>query len=100
MVVTEGNGTFTPDATVTTGSTTGGSTTYTYPGSCAHRLPCGYCMMLSKACPMQSNTFVTPTWDPNWYKIYCNANANSPNAYYTGENHNYHVSPLTEEKNG
>ena len=76
------------------------TTTTSYSNYCPQRLPCGYCVLLSRPCPMQCNTNITPTWDPNWYKIYCNANANSPNAYYTDENHNYYTSPLTEEKNG
>lgn len=54
--------------TTTTGTT---GTTYTAANTCGNKLPCGYCLLLNRPCPMQSNTFVTPTWDPNWYKITC-----------------------------
>lgn len=29
---------------------------------CQHKLPCGYCTLLNRACPMQGNTIVEPTW--------------------------------------
>ena len=56
--------------TINTGTYTTSTTNY-----CPQRLPCGYCVLLSRACPMQGNTTITPGWDPNWYKVYCNATA-------------------------
>lgn len=44
-----------------TTSSTAYPNTYSYNG-CAHRLPCGYCVLLGRACPMQGNTVVEPTW--------------------------------------
>ena len=32
-----------------------------YQNACAHRLPCGYCPLMSRLCPMIS-TITTPTW--------------------------------------
>ena len=63
--------------TVNTGTYTTNTTNY-----CPQRLPCGYCVLLSRACPMQSNTTITPTWDPNWYKVYCNATADVTKVSY------------------
>lgn len=38
-------------------SNTGVSTTYQYQNpSCVHRLPCGYCPLLGRTCPMQTVT--------------------------------------------
>ena len=56
--------------------------TGTYTTYCPQRLPCGYCVLLSRACPMQSNTTITPGWDPNWYKVYCSATADAPKTSY------------------
>lgn len=55
----------------TVNTTTTGTPGYSYSNYCFNRLPCGYCTRLDRPCPMQGNTFVTPTWDPNWYKITC-----------------------------
>ena len=54
----------------TTTTTTG--TGYYYRDPCASKLPCGYCMLLNRPCPMQTNSFISPSWDPNQYKITCN----------------------------
>lgn len=51
-------------------NTTTTGTGYSYTNTCGNKLPCGYCTLLNRPCPMQY--FVTPTWDPNWYKITCN----------------------------
>lgn len=48
-----------PDTSTT--SSTAYQNTYSYNG-CAHRLQCGYCTLLGRACPMQGNTVVEPTW--------------------------------------
>lgn len=52
-------------------STTGPlSGSYTYNTcSCAHRLPCGYCPLLSRVCPMQGVTI-----NPYWNEVTCNGN--------------------------
>lgn len=52
----------------TTNTSTTGS--YTYSScTCVHRLPCGYCPLLSKPCPMQTITITnaqnTPVWSLN-----------------------------------
>lgn len=39
--------------------TTTSINTYDY---CTHRLPCGYCQILCRVCPMQGNTVIGPTW--------------------------------------
>ena len=54
--------------TTNTGTSTSG--TYTAPTIpyCASRLPCGYCYILGRACPMQFATNF-PGYDP--YKITC-----------------------------
>lgn len=43
----------------TTNST--GVNTATYTNVCTHRLPCGYCPLMSRPCPMVC-TITTPTW--------------------------------------
>lgn len=52
-------------------STTGPlSGSYTYNScACAHRLPCGYCPLLSRVCPMQGVTI-----NPYWNEVTCNGN--------------------------
>ena len=45
----------------------GTTTSYTYSScSCVHRLPCGYCPLLSKPCPMQTVTITTAPCTPTW----------------------------------
>lgn len=39
--------------------TTTTTATNQYYQTCAHRLPCGYCPLMSRQCPMQSTTI---TW--------------------------------------
>lgn len=56
----------------TVNTTTTGTPGYSYSNTCGSKLPCGYCMLLNRPCPMQSNTFVTPTWGPDWNKVTCN----------------------------
>ena len=29
---------------------------------CFNRLPCGYCRLLDRPCPMTGNSYVEPTW--------------------------------------
>lgn len=60
--------------TETINSSTGtGSTTTSY---CANRLPCGYCMVLGRACPMQNTiTWTTPSW--TWNTPTCNCGGNN-----------------------
>ena len=43
---------------------------------CVHRLPCGYCQLMSRVCPMQGTT-ITPTWEPGPNVVYCNAKEDS-----------------------
>lgn len=52
------------DSITLNNTTTGGSTTttYSYTNCCPHRLPCGYCKLLDKTCPIY--------WQPNWYDPY------------------------------
>lgn len=56
-------------------NTTTTGTGYSYANTCRNRLPCGYCMLLDRPCPMQ--TFMTPTWDTNWNKVTCNTEGNN-----------------------
>lgn len=59
-------------------STTGTATQIGINYRCPNKLPCGYCTILSRACPMQGNTVVEPTWKlPD---ITCQATA--PEAHY------------------
>ena len=56
------------NSNINTGSTTdtlNGSYTY-QTCSCAHRLPCGYCPLLSRVCPMQGVTI-----NPGWNEVTC-----------------------------
>ena len=50
---------------------------YTYATTaCAHRLPCGYCPLLNRVCPMQGityNTFDTTPYTINQTEITCEA---------------------------
>lgn len=48
-----------PDTSTT--SSTAYPNTYSYNG-CTYRLPCGYCTLIGKACPMPGNAVVEPTW--------------------------------------
>ena len=43
-----------------TGSETSAQSSVTY-GTCANRLPCGFCIILNRACPMQNSNF-NPMW--------------------------------------
>lgn len=63
------------ESNTTTTTTTG--TGYSYTNYCFNRLPCGYCRILNSPCPVPTNTFTVPTWDPNWYKITCNTEVNN-----------------------
>ena len=56
------------NSNINTGSTTGTlNGSYTYQTcSCAHRLPCGYCPLLSRVCPMQGVTI-----NPGWNEVTC-----------------------------
>ena len=56
---------------IETGSTTGTGTFTNYVAtSCIHKLPCGFCTMLNRICPMQfSGAVMTPTWQD--VKITC-----------------------------
>lgn len=58
-------------------NTTTTGTSYTVSSSCGSKLPCGYCMLLNRPCPMQFEMIKSPTWDPNWYKITCNTEGNN-----------------------
>lgn len=55
---------------------------------CINRLPCGYCTLLSRACPMLPTT-ILPTWEITYDGL---ANSDStkwaqePNAINTAEN--------------
>lgn len=53
-------------------STTGPlSGSYTYNSCpCASRLPCGYCPLLNRVCPMQGVTI-----NPHWNEVTCNGNS-------------------------
>ena len=52
-------------------TTTPLSGSYTYNTcSCAHRLPCGYCPLLNRVCPMQGVTI-----NPYWTEVTCNGNS-------------------------
>ena len=42
-------------------SSTGTATSFSYT-ACWHRLPCGYCTIMSRPCPMQTYSVA-----PNWY---------------------------------
>ena len=55
-------------------STTGEATSSnTYAGGCIHRLPCGVCTLMNRACPLPSNTLNTPYYGfPN--TITCQGN--------------------------
>lgn len=47
------------------------SGSYTYNScACVHRLPCGYCPLLSRVCPMQGVTI-----NPYWNEVTCNGNS-------------------------
>ena len=51
-----------------TAGTLSGSYTY-HSCYCIHRLPCGYCQLLSRVCPMQGVTI-----NPYWNEVTCNGN--------------------------
>ena len=57
--------------TTITGTGTGTTTNYVATSciSCIHKLPCGFCTMLNRICPMQ----YTPTWGDGGIKITCEA---------------------------
>lgn len=69
----------------TTTNTTGTSPlngSYTYNAcSCAHRLPCGYCPLLSRPCPMQGLQ-INP-YSPQWTISTCQNG--SPEGVITNE---------------
>ena len=52
-------------------------TSYTYSTcSCVHRLPCGYCPLLNRVCPMQGVTYdspytVNPCINTEKYEVTC-----------------------------
>lgn len=67
------------ESNTTTGATfDGGTATYQYQGTtttnysanCLYKLPCGYCTMLNRPCPMQWNTTINPVWKPP-YEFTC-----------------------------
>ena len=44
----------------------------TYQQNCVHRLPCGYCPLMSRPCPMQVTTVTTwGTTAPNLNEVTC-----------------------------
>ena len=49
----------TTETTTTEANIMGGRS---YQNVCAHRLPCGYCPLMSRPCPMVC-TITTPTWE-------------------------------------
>ena len=52
-------------------NTTTTGTAYTVSSNCSSKLPCGYCILLNRPCPMQFEVVKTSTWDPTWYKTNC-----------------------------
>ena len=47
--------------------------TYDY-YNCPHKLPCGYCSLLYRDCPRQSNTTINPYWRE---QVTCNTGGNN-----------------------
>ena len=79
-------------------SNTVSTSSYTaYTNYCFHRLPCGYCMMMDRPCPMVGNvTYQTtgtyPGYDPDWWKkVTCN---DAPKVTYSN------TTTTMEDKNG
>ena len=55
-------------------TTTTNSTTSLYSNICVHRLPCGYCPLMNRQCPMQNTlTWSTPINVPtiNYNEVTC-----------------------------
>ena len=57
--------------------TTPTNSTTSYSNICVHRLPCGYCPLMSRQCPMQNTlTWSTPLNVPtiNYNDVTCQSN--------------------------